>query len=223
MKSKIYIHIPKCGGSTVRTYFGKPNAGNEIVRIYGDGPFNNTSYTVSRFQKEFSTGLINGQKVIGHVTYDELVPVLKNTSEDVEIYTCVRNPVDRVISLINYIKTKNRLVHINQENMFGYIKDHFQQRGENFQCDYLGLPKHYIDVRSITDNIHVYKMENQFELMERVNPAIQVEEIEPCNVTRQRKISHEPNYINIDMLKVDEQSQLLEMCQLDYELYMSAR
>ena len=223
MKNIIYIHIPKCGGSTVRTYFGPPNPGNEIVRIYGDGPFNNTSYTISRFKKEFPTGLTNGQKAIGHITYDELVPVLKNTSEDVEIYTCVRNPIDRVISLINYIKTKNRLVHINQENMFEYIKNHLQKRGENFQCDFLGLPRHHVDVKSITDSIHVYKMENQFELIKQVNPAIQVEKIEPCNVTRQRKVSNKPNYINIDMLKVDEQSQLLEICKLDYDLYMKAK
>jgi len=100
----VSMHIPKTAGTSFRNmlkdHFGEENA----VRL----DINNTTKRIDVENKIFSLNKLpkNIKVIHGHFYYFDLVDLF-DLNENVKIITCLRNPVERVIS--NYFYLSKRL------------------------------------------------------------------------------------------------------------------
>lgn len=90
-KKFIFVHIPKCAGTTIERFFGKDYDGYNTKTDY-------TKYIELKHEIAHSKHyrLSDYEKIIG----DELNDYFK--------FTFIRNPYDLVVSKFIYIKTKNK-------------------------------------------------------------------------------------------------------------------
>jgi hypothetical protein len=158
-----YIHIPKCGGSTIRGYLRQrfsekirvtPNCYS--VFVYGDkhkmGTFNISSEDINEGARLSSitsakhvdaSGHLLG--VVGHLNYFQLTLFLNNINTYENTFSIVRDPLARAVSNLNYqklrtnnLKKNSYALKINQDNLFEYLLSLARKNNANFQCNYLG-------------------------------------------------------------------------------------
>ena len=111
---------------------------------------------------------------VGHYTYNGLQLLLKDRFNTYgNTFTLVRDPVDRIISNINYIKSLPQhggfkfASSITQDKLVDYLISHAKSGAENYQCNLLGARISTGDklneiqiYDSIFKNINVYKVES---------------------------------------------------------------
>jgi hypothetical protein len=111
---------------------------------------------------------------VGHYTYNGLQLLLKGRCNTYgNTFTLVRDPVDRIISNINYIKSLPQhsgfkfASSITQDILVDYLISHAKSGAENYQCNLLGARISTGDrlnadqiYDSIFKNINVYKIES---------------------------------------------------------------
>ena len=123
----LFIHIPKTGGSSVEIYFSnkfKIRLSNEI--LYG-----------TLLNKK----VVNLDHTMQHMTYSTIYKYRKYfnvDTTDVKIITIVRNPYDRIISELFYIKRINK--ESSKEETFEQIKKFILE--EPKKNDYHNIPQY---------------------------------------------------------------------------------
>lgn len=223
----VFIHIDKCGGSSVRSYIlaRYKNVPDSVIKVYGENTFKGTGLSINQFTEKFATGLsTKTYAVVGHTSYSILEPILQETVIPFKIFTCVREPIDRIISGINFNKmkqarsgqTNHPIIHLNKDNIYKYILSH----RSNHQFNYLKSNNREESVTEISKKINLYKMSSIDNLL--VDMGLFTHELKsPCkNKTKDYdKLECDPNYVTIQDLSPQQLAHIKEINQLDYELY----
>ena len=127
-KKLVFLHIPKTAGSSIGSFFDSQFQEDEVCHIYSGNP-----------NVELEKALIDDRiKFIrGHFgLYKALRPSLNNT--DVFIFTFLRDPVNRVISLYNHLKRRQLTEHLDRMNQVTSLQSFLDLKQDfNEQTRYL--------------------------------------------------------------------------------------
>lgn len=146
----LFIHIPKTGGSSLELYFS--NKFNIEL--------NNKSLYLCMDDKIILKENIIINSSLQHITYNQIVKYNKVFNIDfnnIKIITIVRNPYERIISDLFYLKLIN--VDTSKENVFNIINKYLV----SFNYDNHNIPQYNFitdDNRELIKNIHILKTEN---------------------------------------------------------------
>lgn len=223
----IYIHIDKCGGSSVRSYIltRYKNVPDCVIKVYGENSFKGTGLSIKQFTERFATGLSTKvYAVVGHTSYSILEPILQETVIPFKLFTCVRDPIDRIISAINFNKMKHAragrsnhsFIHLNKDNIYEYILS----LPANHQFNYLKSNNKEVSVSEISKKINLYKVSNIDNILQDMGIFAHDLELPRKNITKDySKLECDPNYVTIQDLSSHQLAHIKEINQLDYELY----
>ena len=128
----IYLHIPKCGGSSLHHTLAH-RFGNNYTRLKaterGRGGWNVNAFNeyVKRYKKD---------KFGGHIRYE----IIKDRT-DYNLFTFIRHPVERMISHYYYFSKHSGLgfwngIHHNVKGDISLLE--FAEQEKNYQYRYLG-------------------------------------------------------------------------------------
>lgn len=153
-KSKVLvIHIPKTGGTSIEQYFGKKEYENFDISKRSYEYFDKIFY--SRTLKSF----LNGHS-LQHSTYLEYTTNdrFKINFENIKIIAIVRNPYERMISELFFIKLID--ITSSQDQVLDNIKKYLNK---NHSYDNHKLPQYQFlidDTNNISDKIIILKTES---------------------------------------------------------------
>lgn len=133
-----FPHIPKAGGSTLLNLFLANFHRSNILCVYSIG--NHLDFTPAEFPNIGASNLEGISIVAGHLPVARFLenPFASKLfdSGDVEIISSVRDPVDRLVSLRNYILVRPK--HPGFEKVSAMSEeDFFLSEPKNFQYEYL--------------------------------------------------------------------------------------
>ncbi|MFT6031470.1 MAG: hypothetical protein ACI8O8_003222 [Oleiphilaceae bacterium] len=225
MAIKVFIHIPKCGGSTMRdkmlSFFKK----NQVLKIYHNDP-EKGYYSSLSYQTKYPDLLTSNVKAIcGHIPYQEIQQSL--AGKDHTIISLIRDPVDRAISNINYMKTKpNHSGHkfsltITKDNLFSYLS---KRNDISYQANYLGL-EYFGSIKAILDNIGIYKLDNYKKALFDIGIISNFEEhVDIKNITTSQPAAASDKYrlLSKNDLAKEDLLTLKDIYYIDYELLSAA-
>jgi len=146
----LFIHIPKTGGTSVDNYFSHKF----------DIPLNNKSLFcfIDEKIKLNENILINSS--LQHITYNQMIKYNKVFNIDfnnITIITIVRNPYERIVSDLFWLKKIN--FDTSKEEVFDIIKEFVV----SLNYDNHNLPQHIFitnNNKEVINNIHILKTEN---------------------------------------------------------------
>nr|WP_320136354.1 sulfotransferase family 2 domain-containing protein [uncultured Amphritea sp.] len=101
----VFLHIPKCGGSTIRSMIMNKFSTNKVVRIYGDQGFG-FNFSRENFIKNFSRVKDENdiKAISGHVDSNTFRDNIDEELENFRFFSFLRDPIERGISNINYMR-----------------------------------------------------------------------------------------------------------------------
>jgi hypothetical protein len=103
MKREIFIHIPKTGGSS---FVKSMNMKNENFKLHPTVEKKHTGIFVQKEIDSLKHRRLKFEGSYGHVKIDEIYE--KKELENFKIYTLVRNPYSRFVSLWMYLKRRSK-------------------------------------------------------------------------------------------------------------------
>lgn len=131
----IFCHIPKVAGKSALGNMQKYISANKTVKIYNIGGH-------VKPQDFHSFDLADDwQLMVGHIHIDMLLTNrgLRNSSSPTVFFSCLRDPVDRMISLFNFVR--HRIGHPDREKVQNMsLQDFISSCIENLQTKYLTPP-----------------------------------------------------------------------------------
>lgn len=220
----VFLHIPKCGGSTIRKVMLKYFKSDEIVRVYGEGK-TDSYFSGSRFVDEFD-GYYAQQTVkavCGHITYDRFCKVMNGDVADFNFFTFLRDPIDRAISNINYMKvTESHRSHlkglsIDAKSLYEVLS---REKAQNYQYNYLGGVNGF-SVEEIASRVQLNDLKNYKNALFAKGYLKDGEDVEITNVTAPKLKNKKVNEIQLvsrsDLTKVQLDS-LIKLNEKDYAL-----
>jgi|SRR5690554_954757 len=221
MRKRVFLHIPKCGGSTVRDEIIKVFDKNRVIKVYGfDAP--NRYMTKESFINEMEFGAGSFDAATGHFSLSDIKPFIRDLN--LHVYTLIRDPIDREISDINYMKAKvNHRGHpwarqVNSQNLYNKLKGK-----PSGQAKILNIQSEN-DVCTLKEMVSSYKLESykkmllDFGCLEREEQEIQIK-----NITKDKTLTLEDSFVCRSMLTYAQILTLKEHFHLDYLLYKEAK
>ncbi len=151
----LFIHIPKTGGTSLERYF------SEKYNV----PLNAGSLYMFLTEEEKSTYNLIINSSLQHITYNDIIKYkdyFKIDMFNIEIITIVRNPYERLVSDLFFLKLINQ--DSSCEDVFNIINSYIISN----ELDNHNLPQHkYIvdENNNIISNIKVLKTESLTEEM----------------------------------------------------------
>lgn len=193
--NNVFIHIPKNLGTTIETVILKKYYNfnlqedelplNKNAHVWYE--YWNSKYKIedSNFREDFKS------------KHTQPLSVYINSFDDIEnIFTIVRNPYDRIISL--YKDTKKRNEHYGDKFIYNESFDHFIKTGyfkNNKLLDHYS--KRQVDFIDCDKEIKILKMEEPEKIIEYLNSiSIKINELPKTNVSKHEEIDINP-YIDI--------------------------
>lgn len=244
-----FLHIPKCGGSTVRDYlrkyFNKIRNNEErtiplkSIFVYGKtgkmGDLNIGNFKDESLDEFYGRGGDGICGIVGHYKYDSLALFLGNNNTYGNTFTLVRDPIDRMISNVNYLKLNvnhrahKRAADLNQRNIVDYLISAAKTRNAgSFQCNFLGANidiARKVDASYLVENvfikINIYKIESTLLAINNhllyIRPGFNLDK---KNITPQAKINSEDfELIHKNMIANDRLAEIKQLYSNDYVLY----
>lgn len=217
MSIKIFLHIPKCGGSTVRDkIISRFKGEGRVLKIYSENP-EKDYYSRDSFLRDFKSGLPDGVKSIcGHISHSDIAPIISD--KNCEIFSLVRDPIERVISNLNYMLINpghsghQSSLKVSEENFFDYLVGH----NKSFQYDFLGGD-------DLIKNVKLYKLSSYKKALYDLGIIRSLtDDITIKNITKEKNKSSKQLF-SFDMLTSSQVDTLVELYEKDYSLYKSAQ
>jgi hypothetical protein len=150
----LFLHIPKTGGKTIETYFSR----KYNITLNNDSLFNNHQ---RRSIEWFATKNVNITTNPQHMTYKNIYKYKKELDIDVDnikILTAVRNPYERIISDLFWLKKMN--INTTKEETYHLIKSHINTKPN--LLDNHNLPQYHFlinDNNELIQNVDIVKTE----------------------------------------------------------------
>ena len=192
----LLIHIPKTGGTSLEKYF------SSIFNI----PLNNKSlYNYANMVIKNATNI---QCSLQHMTYQEIIKY-KNLFQidlnDLQVITCVRNPYERVMSDLFWLKLIS--IHSTKEEVFTILQDYIVST----KYDNHNIPQYrFVTIQDkLISNLHILRTETLTQDMKKLG-------FTNFNVhanTNKKKINYY-TYLNRDSIKL-----INEFYHLDFNLF----
>jgi len=214
-----FLHIPKCGGSTIKQYY--LSSFQKCIKVW-DPRFGADCSSIQFENFEIS----DSECIIGHLHF---LDAMKNNTfkknlmlKNIQINTIVRDPIERMVSLYNYMNKFEKHPFHNEIKKISF-EDFLLERDRNFQCKMLGID-YWGSLNEIVKNVDVIDIErsneyffNLFKTKFNYNLPIK----EKANIT-----AIEYGSDNLKMKK-DISPQVLKILheknKLDFELYNIAK
>lgn len=215
-----FIHIPKCGGTTIKELFYSAIEVNRCLTVW------DTRFGAMVKPDEFagvSAEVLNFRKaIIGHLPFSTMLENkharILYEQDKLKMVTIVRDPIDRIISLLNYVKAnKNHPGHTraNQLDPFVFMFKHT----ENMQHKFLRVSETE-SIESICKRIAVFPLEDSEQgircWMEKAT-NLSIKPVEKANVTARQFPDSKP--LLREELNPSQIAALEEKHFRDYELY----
>jgi len=127
--------------------------------------------------------------IVGHLTYKQLVTHPEYKPDDVSIFTVVRNPIDRIISLYNFIlSNKHHPKHLAiRETSFNEFSLTIP---ENSQAKILGYGDYWTSFEEVNKLMFLASTENSErkvkEYFKTQFPQLNIPDFKRLNVTKER-------------------------------------
>jgi len=133
MVQRVFIHIPKTAGTMVRTALS--GAGVRVGCLYPTPPYR----SFAQLDAAGRAALARCPVLCGHEDYLTFSSWL---GEDVEYYTLLRNPIDRVVSYYNHALTHFPRFERNKVSLLKFLELPNNYEARNLQTRYLcGRPR----------------------------------------------------------------------------------
>jgi len=224
MKIIYFPHIPKAGGTTLKQQFFKAFGNHDCLKIWD--PRFGADVSPEGF-KDVDKKTLQGIKAItGHLPvnlfFENQYAKAAFESGDIKIITAVRNPIDRVISLYNYVshnrKHPNHLVMKNKSPI-----EFITEQKLNFQYNFLKFPNSD-GLDAIFESITVFSIENSIAefanfFQQELNFDVGRTEIKNTTVS----IAGGRKLFSMNDIPVEVLKQLEEKHYLDMSLYRHAK
>ncbi len=219
-----FAHIPKCGGTTIKQLFYSAVGIENCIKVWDrnfGADFSETDFA------SLGADVLRGKKaIVGHLKFQQALQNkhLRTLHENGNLHTVsvVRHPLDRQMSLFNYVRAKkDHPGHLRVSKM-GFEEFATNQQA-NFQLNFLrsheGEP-----VASIFSRMSVYPIEHSEELVRRWLERMTNQRVKPMqklNITSATYPDMVP-YKSSD-LKPSHVAAMRRKHNLDYELYTYSR
>ncbi|MEH6557747.1 MAG: sulfotransferase family 2 domain-containing protein [Oceanicoccus sp.] len=207
-----FPHIPKAGGTTLRNLFYQAFGTSNCLRVW------NPKAGAMIGAKDFSSfeKLSEFKVVLGHLSVESFLKNdearLKFARGNVKIVTAVREPIDRIISLYNFIRVNpNHPMHTAMQSIDAF--DFLQSQAPNFQLRFLSHCDR-TDIETVFASMTILPLEKSTTLLKKHLEATQgatLKEIEPKNRTADR-----PGASNLLKRAMLNEDQLDKLCQIHH-------
>ena len=179
----LFIHIPKCGGTTIEKFLNRKQKNEEIL----------LDHSIPNLEKLWGHHNYNH---LQHLTFSQIFNDYqlshKNQIKNVDfIFTIVRNPIDRIISEANWQINNNYFQYnFSWENIINGFIDNSPKKF----CHYLNQ-KEFIN--KYENHINVYSLDNLKKLRIDLNDKVGVDiDIEKSFYNKSRKVFDKKNISN---------------------------
>ncbi|BBO26357.1 hypothetical protein AltI4_07450 [Alteromonas sp. I4] len=161
-----FPHIPKAGGETLKQLFYWAFGKEKCLKIWD--PAFGADYSVTQLVNEKDISFDSYSAIIGHLTFEEFLSVgslnKMYLNGDIKVLSSVRDPIDRLISLYNYVcvnsKHPNHL-HMRSLNPLEFIKS----QKANFQFEYLTVETG--EGRVFAENMLLYPLSSSIDMFKQ--------------------------------------------------------
>ncbi|MFT6906956.1 MAG: hypothetical protein ACJAS1_003629 [Oleiphilaceae bacterium] len=213
-----FPHIPKAGGTTLKWLFYECFGKDNCLKVW-DPNFGADigANQIENFQKiDFD----EVQAVLGHFTVEQFLKIrpLKQRYLDgnVKILATVRDPIDRIISLYNYVcvyKEHPRHSWMLKQDPIEFIKS----KPANFQFQYLTENKN--GDRCLPNGIEIFSMHDSILMFKSRLEAFSGEKLEvPALMNQFGDFESDFNFFRKDKISSEDMELLTEKHRLDLEL-----
>jgi len=154
MKTLLFMHIPKCGGTTLRTILRSWFEPTEAIAVSTESP-----QTITTFKQREDYDSI--RLIYGHFKYSENI---HDYIPDSSYFTLVRDPIERAISTYFYVKqTPAHRLHEAAQNLS--VEDFYEEclrPARNCMTNFISGVSYELD--STPESLHIAKehIENKF-------------------------------------------------------------
>ena len=219
-----FPHIPKAGGTTLLHIFYRVFGTGKCMKIWN--PEFGADYDVEGYEQLSLDEICHYDAIIGHLPVARFfanpnVEALKE-KEGITILTAVRDPIDRIISLYNYVS--NYEVHPGYERVrkldpVNYLK--WQE--PNFQFNFLSPDESTTTVDELSHHVQIIPMEKSIERFADILGEIRPVDLGTIEVrNRTADIAGEGRLFSREDLSRSDVEELTEIHSLDMELHRMA-
>ncbi|MDR7125688.1 sulfotransferase family 2 domain-containing protein [Pseudotabrizicola sp. 4114] len=208
----IFLHIPKCGGSTIRQLYYQ--AFERVLLVQANGDIDTSVFPTLPDLNQYDA-------VIGHLQVRHMIQHPDALALNPVLHSVIRDPIDRLISLWNFIRVyPSHRLHAKAKQTTGV--QFVMSQAQNQQAGFLGLGKLFDGVPDIIDRVTCVPLEHSVDYFsayfsDRVPPT--TERIKITNTTPQKKEFS----INRDSFSEAQLSELLDRHATDLELLARCR
>ncbi|WP_426415785.1 sulfotransferase family 2 domain-containing protein [Aestuariirhabdus sp. LZHN29] len=219
-----FPHIPKAGGTSLKSYFLHAYSASSCIKVW------DTKFGADFLPDEFCNLKADELKgipaVIGHLPVKDF---LSNSAAnrmmshgEVQVITSVRDPIDRLLSLYNYVLVNEHHPNHNAHQSFDPKEFVFSQQ-ENFQFKFLEL-RRGMTVDDLFACISIFPMEKSLTLFHSFFKNVLSQDV------KLQEIQNDTASINLkgkDIIKRDfftssELKFLYSKHELDYEIHQKS-
>lgn len=213
-----FSHIPKAGGETLKRLFYNAYGIDKCIKVWN--PLFGADISPSEVKRLTSDEVEKNEVILGHLNVSGFLEnealASKYQKGDVTIIASVRDPIDRIISLYNYMRVnKNHPKHKEMLNVDAH-EFIFEQKS-NFQFRFLSCSEK--GDMELPRNIHIFNMDNSVGKLKKflegqVGKSINA----PPVLNKTKSFQSDIQLISRDILSSSEEKHLVEKHYKDYEL-----
>jgi hypothetical protein len=160
-----FPHIPKCGGTTIKELFYSAVGRDHCIKIW-DHRFE-SDVEADEFADLGSEVIYSKKAIVGHLLFRKMLvnKFAKElyTQNTLNVVTVVRNPIDRILSLFNYVNANEDHPHhkrIKEVDPFQFVLN----QPSNIQHKFLQAYGNE-SVESICNRISIFPIEDSTKLV----------------------------------------------------------
>jgi len=224
MKKLFFMHIPKCGGTSIKSGLRKSMKGvggvfsldnHASKRAYDINPENESLFGLRNKLAMYALGSNHYQLVMGHTIFSDRL--YEEFKDECEFFTIVRDPVKRFISHYTFNKSKSS-GHFKNEMAFDeFLASREAEDVGSFYLRYFAGIERRLDLNAAKENLHKFAIIGDLDNVDgfakdvnqryEIELRIGVENINPTSRNASEDITRE------QMAKVN------ELCEKDIEIY----